>query len=247
MVNRDSLIDYLLHQMPEPERLDFAERWFPDPDLGQQLEATEAELLDSYVRGELPRRQQERVERYLLNSDGQRRKLAFAAALHGVLPRRPRPQIPWAAVGAAAMFVILAGATLWVARQNRELRSEVAKLQQNVRPLSGGVYSASLMSSLRGSSAGTPLALPKNATMLRLDLELSEGDAHETYSAILSISGRTLWSEQPLRAETGGSASFVTVWIPTHLLDAGDYTIELESSGNPVAYYNLKINARPAP
>lgn len=238
MVNRDALTDYLLHQMPESERLDFAERWFPDPDFYQQLETAEAELLDAYVRADLPRRRRERVERYLLNSDVQRRKLAFTAALHGVLPGRRRPQISWLAVSAAAMLVILAGATLWVTWQNRELRSEVAKLQQDVRPIAGGVYSSSLTPALRGSSAGTRLALPKDARMLRLDLEMSEGQGRE-YSAILSISGRAAWKEQPLRAD--GAASFVTFWIPAHLLDPGYYTVALESVGNPVAYYNLTI------
>ena len=241
MVNRDTLIDYLLHDMPEPERLDFAERWFSDRDLSQQLETAEAELLDAYVRGELPRPRRERVDRYLLTSYAQRRKLAFAAALHGVLPVRRRRQIPWMAICAAALLVLLTG----VEMQNRGLRGDIAKLRQDVHPLPGGTYSASLGSSLRGSQAAT-VSLPKEATMLRLDLD--SGEEHEAFSATLSATlsnrGRTVWQEQPLSAHNG----VVTMWIPTQILDSGNYTVAVASGGKPVAYYPLRITtARPAP
>jgi hypothetical protein len=240
MVNRDSLIDYLLHEMPESERLDFAERWFPDPDLSQQLETAEAELFDAYVRGELPRRQRKRVERYLLDSDVQGRKLAFAAALHGVLPSRRR-SVPWLWVAAAAMFAILAGMASWTVRQNLEMRQQIAKLEQVARPIAGGVYTASLASSLRGSSAGSPLVLPKDADMLRLDLEVAEAESHQAYAVTLSASGRVVWREEPLAAKAGGPASFVRFWIPARVLGPGTYTVALESGGSPVAYFSLRI------
>src|SRR5271163_942535 len=147
MVNRDDLIAYLLHQMPEPERLDFAERWFADRELSEQLSIAESELLDAYVRGELPRERRAQVERFLLNSDEQRRKLEFTAALHGVLPVERREPIPWLALCAAAMLVVMIGVVVWVGRQNRELHREVATLQRAARPVPGGVYSAALVSS----------------------------------------------------------------------------------------------------
>ena len=241
MVNRDSLIDYLLHRMPESERLDFAERWFSEAELCQQLETTEVELLDGYARAELPRWQREGVERYLLNSAVQRRKLSFAAALAGVLPGRQSRRISWVAVSAAAMLVMLAGATLWIARQNQELRSEIAKLRTDFHPLAGGVYMASLTSSVRGSAAGTPLALPKDANIVRLELELNEGASRESYSATVLASGHAVWDEHPLRPESRGLASYVTMWIPARVLATGNYSVVLEIAGNPVAYYDLRI------
>src|SRR5579862_6937430 len=144
MVNRDDLIAYLLHQMPESERLGFAERWFPDPDLSEQLSMAEAELFDAYVCGDLPRKHRVQLERFLLNSPEQRRKLEFSAALHGVLPPRQQVRVSWFTICAAAILVILLGAVLWIGRQNRELRSQIAALQNDARPLPGGVYSASL-------------------------------------------------------------------------------------------------------
>jgi hypothetical protein len=237
MVTKEALTEYLLHQMPEADRLDFAERWFCDPELAEQLEATEAELLDAYVRGELPDSRRKRVERYLLQSDAQMHKLTFAAALRGALPLHRRKDVAWLPICAAAMVVILAGVSLYVVRQNRELRVEVAALERDAHPLAGGIYSASLASSLRGSPEAA-VTLPKSALVLRLDLEIS-GGREETYSATISTSGRRLWRQEPLRAENGGSV--VAVWIPAGILDSGHYTVALESGGNPIAYYNLNI------
>lgn len=242
MVNRDDLIAYLLHEIPEGDRLEFAERWFVDPDLSEQLSGAEAELFDAYVRDELPRKQRDRVEQYLLNSDEQRRKLDFAAALRGAFPQSRKQRIPWLAAVAAAAILILIGATLWLASQNRQLHNEIAGLPKAAQPVAGEVYSASLISGdLRGGSAQPPVLLPANARMLRLDLELPEREKHETYSAILSGSGRRIWQEEPVRAEMRGQVSLSTVWVPAELLSSGRYTIMLESQGNPVAYYNFTI------
>ena len=243
MVNRDNLVAYLLHQMPEPERLDFAERWFADSDLTEQLNITEVELMDAYVRGELPRKQRAEVERFLLNSDEQRRKLEFTAALHGVLPApRRRTPFPWMAVCAAAIVVGLIGLTLWSARQNRELQREITRLEENAQPLPGGVYSASLISSgARGSSSARSIVLPADARMVRLDLELVEGESRASYAATLSSSGRRVWREEPLHPSTQNGASLVAMWIPANVLDSGNYTLVLETDGQPVVYYSLAI------
>jgi len=71
------------------------------------------------------------------------------------------------------MLVVMIGVVVWVGRQNRELHREVATLQRAARPVPGGVYSAALVSSsVRGESARRTVALPADAHMLRLDLEL---------------------------------------------------------------------------
>lgn len=242
MVNRNDLIAYLLHEMPEAERLDFAEQWFTDADLNSQLLLAEAELLDAYVRGQLSGNQRTRVQRYLLNSPEQDKKLQFAAALHGLLPSRRAPRFHWAAICAAAVFLILVGSIVWMAQQNRALRSEIANLPQTARPASGGIYSASLLAGgLRGLSTQRAISLPQSARILRLELELSEEDRHARFSATLSVSGRSVWQEEPLRLETRGQAFFTTVWIPAETLQSGKYTLLLRADGNPVAYYNFTL------
>jgi len=242
MVNRDDLIAYLLHRIPEPERLDFAEKWFGDPDLDEQVRTAEAELLDSYVRGELPRRERAQVERYLLNSDPQRRKLAFAAALRGVLPAPRRRTIPWLMLAAAAVFVILTAVAVGIETQNRHLRSQVANLEQSARPLAGGVYSMSLIAGgLRGGAAERSITLPGDLRVLRLNLDLSEAERAQSYSATLSMSGRRIWHEEPLSPQTQAQVSFVSAWIPADVLASGHYTLLLEANGAPAASYSLVI------
>jgi hypothetical protein len=251
MVSKDTLIDYLLHRMPERERLDFAEKWFSDTDFREQLETAEAELLDAYVRADLPRKQREGVERYLLNSDGQRRKLKFAAALHAALPARSRPRISWVAVCAAAVILVAllvtGGGLFSVTRKNQDLRTELARLRlarsnHDAQPVAAGVYSMPLISSLRESVSPIPLVLPKDTLMVRLDLELGDGEDRDPYLASLSLSGVAVWKEEPLRKETGAGASLVSFWIPAHLLRPGNYTVALQSAGAPIAYYTLVVS-----
>ncbi len=239
--------------MPETERLDFAEKWFSDAEVCEQLESREAELLDAYVRAGLPLQQRELVERYLLNSDGQRRKLDLAAALHATLqstiPERPRRRDffsrPWIGIWAAAIFLVvllaMGSMVFTVAQRNQELRREIARLRNDVKPPAEGVYSTALTSSLRGSTAASPLVLPKDIVMVRLDLELGDGEDRGVYSASLSKSGAVAWKEEPLHKETRGPASLVSFWIPAHVLQAGNYTVALASGGKPVSYYSLVV------
>jgi hypothetical protein len=252
MVNRDltkdHMIAYLLHEMPEGERAAFAERWFTEPDLYERLQMTEAELLDNWARGKVSRSQRRRVEQYLLGSELQQQKLAFAAALSAALPRPRVMRVPWLAVVAALLFVSLAAA-LWLGMQNRRLQNHVAQLERVVQPVAGvvntdGIYTIGLTSdTLRGATAENAVRLPEGVRLLRLELELPPGAARVVYSASLLSGNRAVWSEGPLHPEGRGAASIATIWIPTEtaILGPGDHTVRLEASGNPPAYYRFTI------
>lgn len=241
MVNRDRVIQYLLHEMPEAERAAFAERLFTEPELYERVQMAEAELLDAYVRHRVSRHERLRIEQYLLNSEGQRRKLAFAAALEAALPRPQRTHLPWAAIAAAAL-VLMAGASLWLGLENRNLRQEVARLESAAPPQPGAVFTVGLPAdTLRGAQAENTIRLPAGATMLRLELELRPGDQQNLYTATITSGGRTLWAEGPLRAESRGTALLAPVWIPASVLSAGQHTLQLEAAGNPVAYYRFNV------
>jgi hypothetical protein len=241
MVNRDQVIAYLLHEMPETERAAFAEQWFSEPELYESVRMAEAALLDDYVRHRVSRRQRRRIERYLLASDVQRRKLAFAAALQAALPQPRRWRAPWVAI-AAAVLVALAGASIWLGVENRNLRQEAARRERAVQPEPGAVYTVGLPAdTLRGASAETTVRLPAGVSMLRLELELRPPDQQNVYTATVSAGGRTLWSEGPLRVEARGTALLAPVWIPAGVLSTGEHTVQLETSGSPVAYYRFTV------
>jgi hypothetical protein len=242
MVNRDDLIAYLLHEMPEAERTAFAEHWFTEPDTYERLQMAEADLLDSYARGTVSSRQRDQIERHLLSSKVQREKLRFAGALSATLPAPRRTHITWAALTAAAVVVALFGTALWLGLQNVSLRKQLANAQHEVQPPSSGVYAVLLPSgTLRGSAPGVSFQLPSKTDLLRLELELEQGGEGETYSASLSNAGNTIWTEAPIHPEPRGKAWVAPVWIPAKILGPGNYTVRLEVRGNAAAYYNFAI------
>ncbi|HEY7387391.1 MAG TPA: hypothetical protein VH640_02705 [Bryobacteraceae bacterium] len=245
MVDRDQLIRYLLHQMPEEERAALAEQWFTGPELQDGLELAEAELLDAYVRGELAVEQRRRVEDYLLGSESQRSKLAFAHALRAALPdkshgRRTR----WFGLAAAAVMIALAGTTIWYARRVEQVSAllERADAGRQFRPLPSAVYALRVSpDSLRGAGAQNQLKLPKTAQILRLDFEFEPADQAPNYSVVVSHAGQTVWSEQGIRSAPRGPAFVVPVWIPANVFATGAYSVELSADGKVLAYYAFSL------
>ncbi len=240
MVNRDDLIAYLLHQMPEEDRAAFAEKWFAEPELYERLQMVEAELLDDYVRGKLSPEQRRDVEQHLLGSETQRRKLAFAETLQAALPRRRRFPVLWAAL-VAAMILIVAGVAIWLGIQDRTLQQELVRAKREIQPLTASIYTFSLPADTLRGSAVNAISIPEGARLLRLELELRPGDEKGVYSAALLSGDRVLWNEGPVRPEPQGRAFIAPVWVPAEVLGAGVYAVQLDISGNPVAYYNFKV------
>jgi hypothetical protein len=244
MVSRDRLIAYLLHQIPEEERLDFAGEWFADQDLCDELTMVEAELFDGYARGTLPEAQRELVAKFLLTSEEQRRKLNFATTLGTALakPQPPARRMPWLAL-AAALIVGLAGVMAWMAVQNHHLRGEIANERASAaRPAPDGAYTASLApQDLRGASREPVVQVPPGAGMLRLELELPEGEKRASYGAAVLNGGRRIWREEPVKSQEKEGTTVAVVWIPADILTAGTYTVVLEAEGGPVAGYRVRI------
>src|ERR1700722_7851559 len=247
MVNRDQLIAYLLHQMAEDERQAFSERWFVEPQLRDELRMAEADLLDAYIRGEVSREQHKLIERYLLASSNQRRKLEFAQALAAALPRARPHRIHWAMVGAVARGLVLGAALSMVIARNRRLENELAPLQSQAvsqaqpAPPQGGIYAIFLPAGTLRSSAGTRLSRPTGVDVLHLELGLEPGQEREFDSAVVSVSGRIVFRQQPVSLEGAAPLARASLWIPSKLLAPGNYTVRLESSGTPVAYYSFTV------
>jgi hypothetical protein len=281
MVNRDQLIAYLLHQIPEHEREAFSERWFTDAELCEELRMAEADLLDTYARGKASGEQRALIERWLLGSSTQEQKLDFARALAAALPqgsskgadaRREalegtrsiigrhapprdrfarlltnRRRFPLATLGAAAAALALLVSVPLLIVRNRHLETELARVesqaqsQRQAQSLPGAAYAVFLPADTLRSAAGNWLRIPKSAAVLHLELGLDPGQERELDSAVLSISGRDIWRQQPVRAEGATSAMRASLWIPAGLFRPGNYTLKLESHGAPVAYYSFAV------
>ena len=121
------------------------DRAFADGDYLSALEATEADLIDAYVRGELSQSDRRSFELRFLTSPERRRKVEFARALATITSEsktqesraagRPffmrafwgwNPVVQFAA-GMAALICIAGGA--WLVSENAAIRSRVAALE----------------------------------------------------------------------------------------------------------------------
>ena len=246
MADRDQLIQYLLHQMPEEDRAALGERWMSDPELHEQLRMAEAELFDAYSRGELTSEERQHFEEHLLVSAGQRQKLAFAAALQEELPGRTHVRrVGPPAFAAAAAIVILAVLGFWYALQNRDLRREIEVLQRQLRPSPAGLYAVAVPpDSVRGAGAENALRLPPDTEMLRIDFQFEAADREPLYSAQISHMGQTVWSEDGIRGAPQGNAFVAPVWIPARVLESGSYEVRLAAGGKAVGFYRFRVANR---
>jgi hypothetical protein len=250
-VNRDELIAYLLHQMPEEQRAALEDRWMEDPDLHQQLRSVEAELLDAYVRGDVSASDRTSIESFLLTSNSQRRKLEFAQALRtAVSPPRKRAR-PWGMLAAVAASLVLGAAALWMGWQNLVLRRELSSRNVETRAPAGSLYSAHLRpDTTRGALEPKFIQPPSGTEVMRLELELDQGDENQSYAVELSLTGNRVWEEEPIHSEPRGSRFVVPVWISTRELKQGQHQIKLSVGGKVIEYYYFRmapeINGFPA-
>ena len=142
-------VKYLLGNLTEEEQVQVEDRAFADGDYLSALEATEADLIDAYVRGELSQSDRRSFELRFLTSPERRRKVEFARALATITSEsktqesraagRPffmrafwgwNPVVQFAA-GMAALICIAGGA--WLVSENAAIRSRVAALEAERR------------------------------------------------------------------------------------------------------------------
>jgi hypothetical protein len=149
------LFKYLLGNLSEEEQVRIEDRAFADADYRVVLEATEADLIDAYVRGELLASERRAFEQRFLVSPQRRKKVEFARDLFRVtaeakaveslsptrlsawqalvrLLRGWNPALQFA-VGLAAL--ILGVGASWLIVENGAMRSRVAALETRERDM----------------------------------------------------------------------------------------------------------------
>jgi hypothetical protein len=254
------MIAYLLHKLPDSEREAFEDRWMEDSDLYDRLQDVEAELLDDYVSGALPPEDRDLVARHLLGGPVQDQKLLFARTLRTAFPAPARTRVSWRGYLAAAAVVILAAGVALLGWRNLVMRSEIPARSNPPAPAQPGatasapnaspdsVYVAEIPSgATRRSATGslTEFRLPASAQMLRIDLQLDPGDESQVFSAAVSQDTRSVWKEEPIRAERRPFGFVVSVWIPSSALGPGEYQVKLSAGGTAVDYYRFRVQRAP--
>src|SRR5262245_26772832 len=142
------LVKYLLGDLPPDEEILVEDRAVADADYLAALETMEADLIDSYVRGELSATDRRRFERRFLASPQRRRKVAFARDFAKVAAEIKASAAPpgrlsaWDALVrlirgwnpafqfamALAALVVVAGSA-WLVIDNTSMRSRMATLE----------------------------------------------------------------------------------------------------------------------
>ncbi len=149
--NKDTLVRYLLGDLPEQEMERLAEEYFVRDEAWEALNTVESDLIDAYVRGELPQELRQKFMAHFINSPARQERVEFAKILMNSVVReqagasgtetrkwarwrkaRPpahwihRPAIRFSLIAAG---LLTAGLMAVVTVQNRQLRDELKKTQ----------------------------------------------------------------------------------------------------------------------
>ena len=151
--SEELIAQYLLGKLPEEEQVEIEDRAFSEPEFMASITAVENDLIDDYVREEMPATDRRQFEARFLNSESRRKRIEFARALTLLLAetrvteRDTRTasgrRASWGdalaeffqrlnpagriALATAALVVIVGGA--WLITQTLTLRSQLNRLQ----------------------------------------------------------------------------------------------------------------------
>jgi hypothetical protein len=244
---------YLLGQLPEEEERGLEARLLEDPELFELAEATEAEILDEYFRGELtaadPAEGQGLLDRLSASPAG-RRRIALARGLAAitatparpelaeVLPFRPRllarpamqAALAAALVGAAvAVWQLYPGApTTKSARVERPAAiTKTARIVPSPQPEVPPFVCNLSLDTLRGGGEQLKvIPIPAAATRVELRLPLSPAETSAAYEVTLRREGEATWGPRRLAAPRPAGTP-LAVRLPASALAAGTYELEV--------------------
>jgi hypothetical protein len=136
--DEQQLVDYLLGALPEDETERLDERSVTDDEFAWRLNVVENELVDAYVRGELPPATRQQFQVAYLSSEERREKVIFAEALlsrkAAAVAKEENAGIPrrWSVASFgrwqwASVSLLLLAASAFLFYDNWRLRNELAR------------------------------------------------------------------------------------------------------------------------
>ena len=242
----ERIINYLLKELPEEELEQFEDECFAQERWPSHLNLVEGDLIDDYLRDELPPERRRRFELNYLTTEARRNRVAMAAALlrcvdeltpHPepavVAPPAPhtwadrsstfwqslswKPQAALAAAALASVFIIGGAWWLGIPRRHADPAHSATKIFQ---PLVLHISHGNRAEGVREGKA----KLSREGVGLKLFLTLPQPFAHAARYRIQleNEDGEMKLSEKALR-----EAQVVTVEIPAGLLARGRYAVKL--------------------
>ena len=258
----------MLGRLPSEQQAQFEERLLTSDEVYEELVIVEDELVDEYLREELPASDLESFESHFIAAPEHQENLRFArtfgkyvaaegpkhavAADERVADVRPMPAIrpsprwlgflpirnPIYGYALTAAVVLVLVGVSWIGWHN---------LNSGPRD-PGRVLSVVLAPGLsRGDVEGSNrLTLTAGTGTIRLQLLLPE-DRYESYEATLvDAEGRTLTTERNLRKEPVNGQPSVVLDVAAGRVSDGDYRVKLsgvnaDGNSESVASYSLRI------
>jgi hypothetical protein len=217
---------YLLSQLTDEKQQEFEKRLLVDSDLFEELEVTEAELIDDFVAGKMTASDRNQFEAHFLAIPARQEDLRFAKALNRYVSKHPSksfsPQEPipvwksytWAfrAAAAVAVVVIVVGLLLLYRNRSSPPRTFATLTLTSSRLTRGeGIQSEKIRLPLNADGLRVTLLLPEptdSGTIARAELLKDDGEI------------QTL----PIASQDARS---VTVDIPAAKLERANYNLRL--------------------
>lgn len=250
-----TLRDYLLGQLPEPESERLDELSITDDECAERIGAVEHDLLDAFARGELRGVVLELFRSKYLTTPRGREAARFAEALQSLEGRGSvalyREKRRWPErLSLVAAMVAIATASVWLMLENRALRARLtsvessrdelqrerqlreAEIRPRVDPAPRAVATLVLAPPLRSARQLPTVALTDATRELPVQLELEPVD-YPSYDAslIASSGGRQVWRADRLIARTASGRKTIDLLLPATVLTPQDYLIRV--SGVP--------------
>ena len=249
----DLLIRYLRRELAEAERDRVEEMYFADDKLHERLLMLEDQMIDSYVRGQLPPDERERLARRAQDSAEQRRKVEFAEALRRVAAREasaPPRHAWWEAIQgflpvrtpaarmalAAAGVAMLVGPLIYFQYAKRAGtpggQAAVGHPQPVVKspaPQPAAPVLAFVLAPIeRSGGEENRVAIPAGEYTIRLQLDLEDGKIEGLSATVQTAEGVRVEQIDGLETQTvGPGRRAVFVSLPASRLREGQYVVRL--------------------
>jgi hypothetical protein len=237
------IVEYLLGRASPDDRERIEDQYMSDPDFLAEVEAVERDLVDQYVRGEIPALHAAFETGYLVSSS-RREKVEFARALHAA-PARGRPR--WHLAAAAAVLIAALGGWFLVA-DRPESAQEQASVEAPVPSGGAGpppapslpptalpgtsaaprVATVLLLPTLTRDSGATPTLDLGDAAEVRVQLVLESAEYPAYRAAIRTAGGTEIWRSDRLTAGRSDAGPTITLILPAASFTSDDYLVRLE-------------------
>ncbi len=233
---RKQVIRYLLDEMGDAERALLDDRLISTPEFSDTIASIEDDLITQYVRGDLEPRQVARFNEVYLTSPAKLVRVekvrALRRAVGEISAERKLHAVRSLQIGTsiAAVAAVVVAAALWPLWR----RSPSNHLME---PGKISYASFSLEPGITRSGEGAQITLPPGVDEAHFELVLPNAVALQTYQAILGT------PERPA-AWTGVAAprdAHLVAVVPVKILSAGDYTLELQRSGEEVMTFYFRV------